>query len=362
MPARALRLLVCSSLLLVASSCGGDDAPSAVPDAGLAVVRDAGLSAVGFTETTHTFPSVALAPGEDRGPGSPPYPCMSWTLNNEEPIYVNSVHFIAGPAWHHSNWMYVPDTNLDGPDGVWDCEERGFNEGYAILGGVFFAQSTQAEEETQRFPPGAAFVIPPHSRIVGGTHLINFDSVPVTTDATFELGLIPEAEVTTLLQPLSLNYQEGFLIPAASSAALSTSCDLSGSTGPLDFRIHYVLPHYHQYATNFRFEVVGGPRDGELIFETDASVGDPLGAMLDVPFELMGATGFRMTCSYDNPETFDLRYRNSDNGEMCVLLAYTDAPFRVYGATEGTPTVSDVGGISTREANCAAFTVRPPRR
>jgi hypothetical protein len=356
MTARAIRLLLCATLVL-SISCGDDDAAPPPP-----VMPDAGPGPAPFTDTSHTFPGVDLAPGEDLGPGAANYPCMSWTLNNEEPLYVNAVHFRAGPAWHHSNWMYVPDDVLEGPDGVWNCRDRGFNEGYALLGGVFFAQSTQAEDETQQFPPGAAFVIPPHSRIVGGVHLINFDTVPVTTDAGFDLTLLDESAVTTRLQPLSLNYQEGFLVPAASTASLSMDCDVARVTGaPLDFRIHYVLPHYHQYATNFRFEVVGGPRDGEVIFETDAAVGDPLGAMLDVPFEMMGATGFRMTCSYDNTESFDLRYRNADDGEMCVLLAYTDAPVRIYGSTMGAPSVSDVGGTSVRQGPCDAFTALPPR-
>jgi hypothetical protein len=358
--ATAVRALVAlSAMPPLTAACGSEDvdARPPVPDAGRA---DSGRTTVGFTDTRHTFPAIDLAPGEDKGPGQRDYPCQSWTLNNDEPLYVNSVRFIAGPGWHHSNWLFVPETMFPGDDGTWNCRDRAFTEAAAAAGGVFFAQSTQAEEETQRFPPGAAYVIPPRSKIVGGIHLINFSGAPVSTDVTFELGLIPEAEVTTILEPISLNLQEGFRVPASSTAVLTMDCPLPAAVSR-GFRIFYVLPHYHQYATRFRFELTGGTRDGEPIYETSASIGDPLGAMLEVPVDTTGATGLRMTCAYDNTETFDLLYLNSDEGEMCVLLAYTDAGYRIYGASVGAPRVSSDGSTSFRESECEAYAIRPPR-
>ena len=94
--------------------------------------------------------------------------CQSWTLGNEQPVRVNRVVERNLGAFHHSNWIWVDDTSYDGPDGTWPCDERGFDQILAgAVGGVFFAQSTQALTDTQGFPDGVAFEMPAHARIIG---------------------------------------------------------------------------------------------------------------------------------------------------------------------------------------------------
>src|SRR4249919_1126988 len=71
--------------------------------------------------------------------------CVQITLHNDEPVFVNSVELTTGPGFHHSNWFFVPETLFPGDDGTFTCDDRKFNQASAgILGGVFFAQSTQS--------------------------------------------------------------------------------------------------------------------------------------------------------------------------------------------------------------------------
>src|SRR4051812_1302279 len=56
---------------------------------------------------------IDLAPGAERGGD-----CESWTLNNSETLYVNTVTFAATPGMHHSNWFFVPLSFYRGPDGL----------------------------------------------------------------------------------------------------------------------------------------------------------------------------------------------------------------------------------------------------
>ena len=35
--------------------------------------------------------------------------CQSWTLNNDEPLFVSKVRQTNDGAWHHSNWFFVPN-------------------------------------------------------------------------------------------------------------------------------------------------------------------------------------------------------------------------------------------------------------
>src|SRR5690606_26182084 len=82
-------------------------------------------------------------------------PCVQWTLDNDEPIYVNTVTLVNDGGYHHSNWLAVPEDSFRGPDGFFRCSERNYTElDAAIAGTVVFAQSTQSRSEVQELPPG----------------------------------------------------------------------------------------------------------------------------------------------------------------------------------------------------------------
>src|SRR6185295_16642636 len=122
--------------------------------------------------------------------------CQSWTLGNDAALFVNRVVARNDGAFHHSNWIWVDDTSYDGPDGTWQCDERGFDQILAgAVGGVFFAQSTQARGDTQALPAGVAFEMPAHARIIGDVHLLNPTDTDIDTSLSFELYTLPADQV-----------------------------------------------------------------------------------------------------------------------------------------------------------------------
>lgn len=343
-------------------ACGGDDA-AGDPDAGPPAPRDGGGQFVpegprpDFV-AEHTFPAVELDVGGERLSD-----CQSWTLNNPTDIWVHSVEMTAGPGWHHSNWMFVPEPAFEGEDGTWRCRDRGFNEVAAsgMGGGVFFAQSTQATEETQEFPPGAAYRIPAWSRIIGSIHTINTTGAPLSTALTFRIVTLDESEVTTRLRPLAID-NRGIEIAPRVETTVRTECDLRPAyrNRELDFSVHYVLPHYHAYADGMRIEIFGGPNDGQVVFETSGGVGNSLGALLDPPVSLAGAQGLRTVCTYRNDGTETITWGPLAEDEMCTMLAYTDAD-RQFGAIANdidARTPSEGGEI--QDSRCAAIGLASP--
>jgi len=132
--------------------------------------------AIGGSPLAHDFETFTVEPGvEIEGL------CQSWTLGNATEIWVNAVELEQDVASHHSNWTFVPSDQFEGPDGIWSCAARGYNQVTAALsGGVIYAQSTQAPREVQKFPAGVAVRIPPYSRIIGDVHLLNTGDEPVT--------------------------------------------------------------------------------------------------------------------------------------------------------------------------------------
>ncbi|MFO0610021.1 MAG: hypothetical protein U0324_43080 [Polyangiales bacterium] len=258
--------------------------------------------------------------------------CESWTLHNEEPLYVNVVEMDATPGMHHSNWFFVPEANYPGPDGTWSCDSRGFDQGAAsAVGGVFFAQSTQVTREAQRFPAGTAFVVPPHARVIGQLHLLNASAEARDVRLSLTVHTLRRSEVQTRLSPFYLEYHP-LDIPARSRAQFDVSCDLdprarAASGAPLSMRFFYGLAHYHELGSTMRVSLVGGARDGETLYETSSRQGESWARTMAPPVDVTGATGFKLTCVFENPRSTRARYGIGQN-EMCIWLGYTDSPWQ----------------------------------
>ena len=256
--------------------------------------------------------------------------CQSWTLHNTTDLYVNAVELNNTGAYHHSNWFFVHDNVYDVPDGAWGCDANQFHEVAAALsGGVLYAQSTQARHEVQQFPAGVAVRVPARSRIVGSTHLLNASGADITTDLRMTIRTIPASTVMIKLKPFRMQYQD-LHIPAMSNAEFTTSCDFGAAYQqavgtPFQMKLYYVIPHYHALGSRLDIRLVGGPRDGELVFEHIGFDGQPGGRTYSPPFDVSGAgaTGLSLTCAFDNPRAAPVGWGIGDQ-EMCVMLGFAD--------------------------------------
>jgi hypothetical protein len=302
----------------------------------------------------HDFGSFELQPGQEE-----PDLCASWTLGNEDWLYVNAVELANDGGFHHSNWFFVPEAHLEGEDGLWNCNERGFNQPIAAaLGGVLFAQSTQASHEVQQFGEGFAVPIAPRARIIGNIHLLNTAAEVKTTSLALGLTTMPEAAVTTKLAGLSFT-NEALGIPPSSRSEFTSDCKLSDEHDKQlgrapDFNIYWVLPHYHTLGTGMRIEAYGAGTS-QVLFDAGSPVGDPLGERMDPAFGMSGFEGIRFTCSYDNPRADTVGYGIGDQ-EMCVLLAFTDSKLLWGGGAfgeVGEPELID--GVAHYQADCGVL-------
>jgi hypothetical protein len=310
---------------------------------------------------TFDFGPYALAPGQEVN-GQ----CVSATLDNDEPLYINAVELTTGPGFHHSNWFWVPEGMFDGPDGTWRCNDRGYDEAIAgVNGGVLFAQSTQAQHEVQAFAEGVAIVIPPRSRILAGTHLLNSGDEAV--NLSLALKITPIAEPTTKLAAMSLT-NESIAIPPMRSSRFTIACDVDTPHQqvlgrPMDFSIYYALAHYHELGRGLTIEAVRGDGTASTVFETVNAVGDALGGTIDPGFSLAGYKQLRFTCRFDNPRTTTVRWGVGDQ-EMCTFLAFSDSE-RVWAGgvldRNTTPTVVDYGAYIEYTYPCTLINSEPNR-
>lgn len=301
---------------------------------------------------SHTFPSITLAPGEERTSD-----CQSWTVGNDEPLYVQSVSMSADAGWHHSNWMFVPESSFDGPDGTWDCDARDYDEVVAGLsGGVLFAQSTQVTSEQQAFPEGAALIVPERARILARVHVLNASASPLDTAISLTLQPLRENQVIHRLRPLVGSYFPLEIRPQSRSL-FRTRCAVGEENGgTLDYSLYYLLPHYHALGTGMYVTAFRGSAE-QIVFDGNETIGEPLGQTYSPPLDLNGVTELEFGCRYDNPTDEWVYFENDDGGEMCMTLAYTDDGGRWLMGTNGVPNVvvgTDGEGVVINEAECTA--------
>jgi hypothetical protein len=256
--------------------------------------------------------------------------CQSWTLNNDTELWINAVELDQDEASHHSNWLFVPDDQFDGPDGIWTCSDRSYDElSAALAGGVLYAQSTQAKHEVQKFPNAAAVRIPPYSRIISDVHILNATEQTITGHARLSLYPLPVDQVKTRLAPFHLGFT-ALTVPAMESSRSQAGCELdsqfqSAFNTDITAKLYYIRPHFHALGNHFFVTHMGGPRDGKSVFDSVGAVGEARGHAFDPPLELAGDDGLNFGCDFDN-ETPDDVHWGFGNQEMCELLGFTDSP------------------------------------
>ena len=330
------------------------DAPRCVPcDRGQYAGKTGECAAIGGAPHPHAFTEFETQSGEEvLGL------CQSWTLGNDTELFVNAVELVQNQGSHHSNWTFVPDDRYPGPDGVWPCDERGYDQlSAALAGGVIYAQSTRASREVQKFPDGAVVRIPPRSRIIGDVHLLNATDAPILGHAEMTLYTIEAPAVRVTLAPFHMTYQ-GLDIPAMATSRFTGECALDDQFQralgtPMTMTLYYVLPHTHALGSRFFFEVLGGPDDGKRLIDVEGFNSEARGRLYDPPLDLAGATGLRFGCEFENPRDVNVGWGFGDQ-EMCEMLGFAEMDLvfesrvddAVARGTDGT-TQLFTGGCST---------------
>lgn len=347
----------------------GDDLPSpAAGDSGTTAATSTGTTAAPGSDTqaddtgttgtpeqdraavTHSFGVLSLAPRQES------QPCIQWTLDNDQAIYIEAVTLVNDGGFHRSNWFVVPESLYPGEDGYFTCSDRGFTElDAAVQGTVLTAQSTQSRYERMELPTGVVIKAPPRHKVIAGGHLLNLADADYDTELRMTLDIVHPREVEIVAAPFRLTYYD-LDIPPFTEARFTSSCNLSktyeDAVGhPIDLRLYYVLPHYHYLGNYFDLTIRGGPRDGESVFRLDGFNAGANGKPFPEPIDLTGAEGFVFTCGYDNWTDKTIGWGIGDQ-EMCVMLGLADSAVLMDASASSNDVVGTDGEILLNESSC----------
>lgn len=280
--------------------------------------------------------------------------CQTFYLDNDDALYVRAVTLTSTVGIHHSDWFVVPENDIPGPTGSADCSAftPGFAPGDPRLGfGYVFGQSTQSQSETQSFGDGAAFVVPPRSKLYVRYHILNTSNVATDIVVTAKLLLSVPDDVKVRLT-VGGALLELLALPPRSKSRFYSECTFPE---PPEFRGYFFVPHYHRLGTSMWLELIGGPRDGEVVWNKSGPIGDAAGSRLVPPVDFAGATGFRFGCAFDNPTSETVVGGAPAENEMCVFHMQADWQRAFYGIVAsgwGDPKLVDHG---TNEAGERVF-------
>ena len=245
-------------------------------------------------------------------------------LNNNNPVYVNraqiemksgSHHFIgylldsSSPFFPFAKQLFVPNKLRDlhlssGEDDPLVLATMAFHD--------FFA-GTQTSRLDYAFPEGVALKLPANTGIDLNTHYINRTDKPSTGEVYMNLHTVDKAAVKHEAKIINMNNTKIDLPPGRET---TVTADFRASE---TMNIFQLFSHSHEKTVEFRVEIAGGKRDGELLYISYDWKHPPV-MKFDPPLVVKRGEKIRLKTTYNNwtDETINFGLRSTD--EMMILF------------------------------------------
>ena len=165
------------------------------------------------------------------------------------------------------------------------------------------------------FPPGVALRLPENALLDLNSHYVNRTGQPATGEVYLNLHLADPAAVEHELRLFSLSNYD-ISLPPRQVTTLEKEFLFDERTHVL-----HLIGHAHEHMQEFRVEVVGGSRDGELVYIA-YDWDHPPTLVLDPPLVLERGEGFKVEATYDNWTDRELNFGFLSEDEMMILFGF----------------------------------------
>jgi len=249
---------------------------------------------------------------------------MYKNLNNTRPVYVNRVQIEMSPGSHHfigylldSSRPFFPFAKgLFVPDKLRDLHLSNGEDDPLVLATMtfhdFFA-GTQTPRLDYTFPEGVALKLPANTGIDLNTHYINRTDKPSTGEVYMNLHTVEKSAVKHEAKIINMNNTKIDLPPGRET---TVTADFRA---PETMNIFQLFSHSHEKTIEFRVEIAGGKRDGELLYISYDWEHPPV-MKFDPPLVVKRGEKIRLKTTYNNwtDETINFGLRSTD--EMMILF------------------------------------------
>lgn len=247
-------------------------------------------------------------------------------LNNEDDVFLERIQIAMKSGSHHF-LLYtfqddIPPERIPEPSEYRELHDGAGGYVTATLLTQFFhlpIAGSQWPFFDFSLPPGVAMRLPKNTLLDLNSHYINHTGETTTGEVYANLHFADPAEVEHEASLLFLNNLE-IALPAGKVTTLERDFTFSERT-----HIVQLVSHAHQLMVEFRAEMIGGARDGELVYVAYDWEHPPI-LRFDPPLVLEPGEGFRLEATYDNWTDEEANFGFLSTDEMMILfgLYYED--------------------------------------
>ncbi len=237
-------------------------------------------------------------------------------LENPEEIYVTRFESTMREGSHHLILYDYPQGDTPDPETFRDIRnENGFLV-YSTAQSIAnqrFVWGTQTRNTDYTFPDGVALKLPANHGLDINSHYVNYSPDMKQGEVSVNLHTVDPSEVQHIAKNIFLS-NTTFSLPAGKVTTLERSWTFNETRN-----IFLLSSHAHQYNTEFRIYIVGGPRDGELVYFSKDWEHPPL-LEYDPPIVLNAGEGLRAEATYNNTTDRALEFGLLSVNEMMIIF------------------------------------------
>ncbi len=186
-----------------------------------------------------------------------------------------------------------------------------------------FVMGAQTKYADISFPEGMAMRIPKDWLLDFNSHYSNGLKDSIAGEVVFNLHTTTPDKVKNVLKPLQLN-NISFSLPAQKETTIETSYRV-GTRGNYDndtiVRVVGLTSHAHQLQKRFVIQIVGGTRDGEIVYSSTNYLNPPI-VWFKEPLILRRGEGLKSVVTYLNNTNQVVRFGLRAEDEMNIVFGW----------------------------------------
>ncbi len=222
----------------------------------------------------------------------------------------NSHHFV---LYAFQNPLLLPPLNvvrdLRNPDGSLVTSTLFYMQNH-----IFLAGGTDVNTD-YTFPPGVAMRFPAAFPVDLNAHYFNKSNLLITGENYINFYTVPQATIVNEAKTLNLNNTDIAIAPGERKTLVKT---FSFNTIT---RVLMLTSHNHRLGEKFIIKIAGGPRNGEIVYEsTDWQ--HPLIKNFTAPILLQPGEGLTSEVTYFNNTAKTVKFGLTSEDEMNIIFGY----------------------------------------
>jgi len=245
-------------------------------------------------------------------------------LGNASEIYVDRIQTAMRPLSHHfalysidqsmaPGWPCTPPLNtvrdIRNPDGSMNLLNMIPMACHVFIGGSMNQNSDYV------FPAGVALRLPASMAIDMNVHYVNRTSSEIPGEAFANLYTVPLSQVQKVAHTLNMS-NTSISLPAGKATTLEKTFTVSAVTN-----VFMLTSHMHQLGVRFQIKIVGGARDGELVYD-NSDWEHPQTITFAQPIVLQPGQGLKSVITWNNTTDHTVTFGLQSTDEMGIIFGY----------------------------------------